>query len=154
MEYAYQTISVIAINQQLWLPILYLLLLVFILAFWKIARRYLADSRHFNQVILWVRLPKEKPGDREKEFTVQNLREEIAKGEAIFASIGGLRAQRGIKAWLGGRNDHFSFEIVSFKKKIAFYVVAPIEMARYLEQQINAQYPDAVIEEIDRKSVV
>lgn len=48
---------------------------------------------------------------------MQNLREDIARGENMFASIGGLRAQRGIIPYILGRNDHFSFEIVASKKK-------------------------------------
>ena len=63
-----------------------------------------------------VRLPKERPGEEEKEFTVQRLHEEIAVGETIFAGIGALRAQKGFKAWLFGRDDHFSFEIVASEK--------------------------------------
>jgi len=74
-----------------------------------------------------VRLSKEKPGEEKKEQTVQELREEIAVGEAIFNSIGGARAERGLRAWLFGREDHFSFEIVASDKKIYFYVVTPEE---------------------------
>ncbi|MDD5295164.1 MAG: hypothetical protein PHP21_04630, partial [Patescibacteria group bacterium] len=106
-------------------------------------------NRAFDHVIFLVRLPKERPGEKEEDFDVQPLHEEIAKGETVFASIGGLRAQRGILPMLLGRDDHFSFEIVAREKKICFYAVAPRKMARYVEQQINAHYPEAVIEEVD-----
>ena len=148
MESTYQTVSIITIAEQFWLPFLCLLLLIAALVAWKIIRKNIEKSAHFDHVFFLVLLPKEKPGDREKEFTVQNLREEISKGESIFASIGGLLPQRGIKSWFFGRSDHFSFEIVAYKKKIAFYVVAPADMARFIEQTINAQYPDAAIEEV------
>ena len=127
--------------------ILFILIVTFIIARQKI-KKSIDNSSYFNHVVFLVKLPKEKPSDNEKEFTVQNLREEIAKGENIFASIGGLRAQRSLKSFLFGRNDHFSFEIVANKKKIAFYVVAPYNMARFVEQSINAQYPDAFLEEV------
>ncbi|MCX6797933.1 MAG: hypothetical protein NTX66_01795 [Candidatus Falkowbacteria bacterium] len=107
------------------------------------------DRRHFNHKIFSIRLPKEKPEDGGKETSLQQLKEEIAKGETIFSSIGGLRAERGFMSWLLGRSDHFCFEIVAEHGKIYFYVVAPVAQALYLEKQINAHYPEAVIEEVD-----
>ena len=115
----------------------------------KMLPRILSSSSYFDQIIFQVRLPKDKPGDQEKETTVQSLREEIAVAETIFSSIGGLRAQRGFRAWLLGRNDQYSFEIVAANKQITFYAVSPRENARYVEQQINAYYPEAQIEEIE-----
>ncbi len=114
----------------------------------SVVRRLAARSNYFKQVLFLIRLPKEKPGDEQKEFTAQMIREEIVRAETVFASIGGLRAERGFMAWLFGRSDHFSFEIVANKTKIAFYAVAPKRLARYLEQQVNAHYPEAVIEEV------
>jgi len=105
--------------------------------------------RHFNHKLMLVRLPKEKPKDEGQDFSLQQLKEEIAKGETIFASIGGLRSERGLLAWLLGRQDHFSFEIVAERGKIYFYVVAPTHQVSYLEKQINAHYPEAVVEEVD-----
>ncbi|MFA5163337.1 MAG: type IV secretory system conjugative DNA transfer family protein [Patescibacteria group bacterium] len=105
--------------------------------------------RHFAHKALMIRLPKEKPKDDGKDFSVQQLKEEIAKGETIFASIGGLRAERGFFSWLLGRSDHFSFEIVAERGKIYFYIVTPANQAVYIEKQINAHYPEAVVEEVD-----
>ncbi|MFA4941637.1 MAG: type IV secretion system DNA-binding domain-containing protein [Patescibacteria group bacterium] len=134
-----------------WLAFLFWAILIFFVLFLalKILRFWANNNKHFDHAIFLVRLPKEKPGEKDEEFDVQHLHEEIAKGETIFASIGGLRAQRGILPWLIGRNDHFSFEIVAWEKRICFYFAAPKEMARYLEQQIHAHYPEAMIEEIN-----
>lgn len=110
--------------------------------------RWFNRHRYFDQVIYLVKLPKDRQRDQNQGFTVQQMREEISCAETIFASIGGLRAQRGLVAWLWGRDDHFSFEIVANGGLIAFYVVAPRRLARYLEQQINAHYPDATLEEV------
>ena len=77
-----------------------------------------------------------------------HVKEEIGRGETIFSSIGGMRAERGIRAWYLGRSDHFSFEIVANKKKIAFYIASPMKLARYIEQQVQAHYPEAVMEEV------
>jgi len=140
---------IININQ--WLVVLFWLIVVFILLIIikKIIQRMAARSQYFDHVIYLVRLPKEKVEAQEREFDVQHLREDIAKGETIFAGIGGLRAQRGIVPWLLGRSDHFSFEVVASHKMISFYVTAPRELGRYLEQQIQAHYPEAVMEEIE-----
>jgi len=115
------------------------------LALW---RGILSGRAYERQQIFLVRLPKEKPDDEKKETTAQRLKEEIAKGETVFAAVGGLPAAQGWRTWLGGRHDQFSFEIVASANRIAFYVVAPPDGSRYLEQQINAHYPEAVIEEV------
>ncbi|MCU0679142.1 MAG: type IV secretion system DNA-binding domain-containing protein [Planctomycetes bacterium] len=113
----------------------------------KLAINSLVEKRgHYQHCLYEVKLPKEKPGDTQKEFTKEMMREEIYRSEMVLASIGGLRAQRGFKAWLLGRNDHFSFEIVANRKKISFFIVAPLQMGQYLEQQVHAYYPEAVIE--------
>jgi hypothetical protein len=113
-----------------------------------IVRRTLLTSSVSDHVVYLVKLPKERPEDNQQPLTVQQLREEIAKGEGLFTAIGGLKAQRGVSHWLRGRNDHFGFEIVAHNKVIAFYVVAPREHQAYLEHQLNAIYPEAVIEEV------
>jgi len=128
-----------------WLAIIILILLIAKKIIKITARR----SKYFSNTIFLIRLPKEKPEDKEKEDTVQKLHEEIARGETIFASLGGLRPQTGIIPWLFGRNDHYSFEIVAHEKKICFYIAAPQSMSRYIEQQVHAHYPEAVIEEME-----
>jgi len=132
--------------------IIYLIVIVGIFLFFIIFKRtirYLANKNEYHDhSVFLIRLPKEKPEDIKKESTLQTLHEEIAISETIFGSIGGLRAQRSLKSWLLGRNDHFSFEIVAYKNKIHFYIAAPKSLARYLEQQIHAHYPEAVIEEV------
>ncbi|MCK5061946.1 type IV secretory system conjugative DNA transfer family protein [Candidatus Parcubacteria bacterium] len=112
-----------------------------------IVRYLIKKEKYFEHTVLLIRLPKEQPGDEQKEFNAQMIREEINKAEMMFAAIGGLRAQRGFKAWLLGRSDHYSFEIVASQKQIAWYAVAPREQARYIEQQIHSRYPEAVVEE-------
>lgn len=113
-----------------------------------ILRRVLTIRSVSDHIVYLVKLPKERPEDNQQPMSVQQLREEIAKGEGLFTSIGGLKAQRGVSHWLQGRNDHFAFEIVAFNKVISFYVVAPREHQAYLEHQLNAIYPEAVIEEV------
>lgn len=139
------------VNIEAWQVFLFWLIIILVVLFIakKILNWALSLTSYYEQTIFQVRLPKEKPGEEERDMDVQHLREEIAQGETVFAAIGGLRAQRGFKAWLLGRNDHFAFEIVAAKKLITFYVTAPKNMSNYLEKQVHAHYPDAVIEEVD-----
>ena len=136
--------------------LLYLYYFLFIFAFIilflilrSIIKYFNIRAKKSNQIIFLVRLPKEKPGEKEGGESVQQLKEELAKGETVFASIGGMKAKRGFMAWFFGRDDNFSFEIVSSKNRISFYITAPREKSLYLEQQIHAHYPEASIEEVD-----
>ncbi|MFA7088008.1 MAG: TraM recognition domain-containing protein [Patescibacteria group bacterium] len=122
---------------------------IFVIIVLNVIRIILSGRRYYPHQVFLVLLPKEKPDDEKKSDTGQQLKEELAKGETIFAAVGGARAQRGFMAWLMGRSDQFSFEVVSSNNKISFYVVAPQKDARYLEQQIHAHYPDAVIQEVE-----
>ncbi|MEA3463596.1 MAG: type IV secretion system DNA-binding domain-containing protein [Patescibacteria group bacterium] len=140
------------INIDQWLIYLFLsavVLLALVIAK-SIIRKIAARNQYYDHAVYLVRLSKEKPEDQQPEAnTLQKLHEEIAKGETIFNAIGGLRAQRGFKQWLLGRNDHFSFEIAANEKLISFYTVVARPMARYFEQQIQAHYPEAVMEEVE-----
>lgn len=136
-----------SVGLELFWLVLFLLGFAIFLAVVKImVTKYLVRNRFLDYVVFLVRLPKEKPKDQEKDLSVQQLREEIARGETIFSAIGGLRAQKGIWYWLIGRSDQFSMEIVASKKQIAFYVAVPRKNARYIEQQIQAHYPEAMME--------
>ena len=143
------------VNIDSWLVYLIFALAAIILLF--IARKIILilalNSKYHEHIVYLLRVPKEKPDGKEKAGDgnyVQHLREQISRGETIFKAIGGLRAQRWHQnfSWLIGRNDHFSFEIVASKKFISFYVVAPKNMGRYIEQQIQAYYQEAVLEEV------
>jgi len=144
----------LSVNIDGWL--IYLLAVIGVVILLFIARKiilFLAlNSKYHNQIIYLLRVPKEKPNEKQQSATqnyLQQLREEISRGETIFKAIGGLKAQEWHKnfSWLLGRNDHFSFEIVADHKFISFYVVAPRDMGRYIEQQIQAYYPEAILEE-------
>lgn len=136
------------INYLYWIIFaLFLLVVIFIVRYFF--KYFSVRDKSGNNVIFLVKLPKEKPKDKDKDFNIQQLREEIAQGETIFSSIGGMRAQRGLRAWFFGRTDNFSFEIVAHKSKISFFVSAPVEKALYLEQQIHAYYPEASVEAVE-----
>ncbi len=105
-----------------------------------------------KKVIFLVRVPKEaaeKKSELEKQKTLQEIQEEIASGEKLFAAIGGLRAERGVIRWFLGRIDLFSFEIVVREGLVWFYVATPPRYAQYVKEQIHALYNNAQIEEVE-----
>ena len=128
------------------------ILIAFVIVTRKVIRFLVKNTSYFDHVIYQVKLPKEKPGEDQKEMNyqrVQKLHEEIAKCETLFSAIGGLRAERGFSQWLFGRNDHFSFEIVAHNKIISFYMAAPRRLGDYLEQQVQAHFPESSIEPVE-----
>ncbi len=131
------------------------LVVLFLALRWAI-RKIFAFSTPFELVILQVRVPKfstraAKEGGPEtgEPKSQQELQERIAVMETVFANIAGLRAQRGAKAYFTGRSDHLSFEMVLRNGLIYFYVAVPQNIAIFVEQQIQAQLPDAVIERVE-----
>lgn len=107
------------------------------------------SNKAFHKTVLLIKVPKEKKSDRPEasEETINQLREQIAVADTLFSAIAGLHRDKGIKAWLRGRNDHIAFEIVAHNSKISFYVAVPDKLKGFLEQQIHAQYPFAEITE-------
>ncbi|MFH1099177.1 MAG: type IV secretion system DNA-binding domain-containing protein [Candidatus Uhrbacteria bacterium] len=104
-------------------------------------------ARSYNLVTLQVLVPKEGgEDDATRGGGIEKVREAIAKTEAFFTTIGGLRAERGFRAWLTGRGDHFSFEIVAHRGQLKFFIAVPSLAQAYLEDQLHAQSPDAFIE--------
>lgn len=113
-----------------------------------VVRRIFGKQAITDHTVYLVKLPKERPEDNKQPMTVQQLREEIAKSEGLFTAIGGLKAERGFQKWLHGRSDQFAFEIVAHHGIIAFYMVAPRGQETYFEHQLNAIYPEAVVEQV------
>ncbi|MBI4993118.1 MAG: DUF87 domain-containing protein, partial [Candidatus Magasanikbacteria bacterium] len=113
----------------------------------------LKESKAFDQVVLQILVPKERKSEGQggqvgQDDRLEQIREEIAITETFFSSLAGLRAQRGIMNWIRGRADNFSFEIVSHKNLINFYVAVPRKLQPFIEQQLHSQYPYAQIEEM------
>ena len=109
------------------------------------------ESKAFHKTVLLIKVPKEKKGEKpdstSAEANLNDTREEVAVAETLFSAIAGLKRESGFMAWLRGRNDHVSFEIVVKDSKISFYVAMPDKIKGFLEQQIHAQYPHAEITE-------
>ena len=107
-------------------------------------------SKTFHKVVLQVTLPKFRHEEESQRGPQKDsVQEAIAAAEMFFASLGGLKAQKGFHAWLYGRTDEFAFEIVVQKKLIKFFIVAPARLKEFAEQQISSAYPFAHIEEVE-----
>lgn len=123
---------------------------VLVLLRFFIRRLSFAKQSTFHRVTLLITLPKfRREEESERGPTKDQVKEAISAAESFFSAVGGLKPQSGIRAWLFGRHDEFSFEIVVEKKLIKFYVSTPIELREFLEQQLSAAYPDAYMEEVE-----
>lgn len=105
-------------------------------------------SKAFHRTVLLIKVPKERKSDDQSKTGEENItqvREQIAVAETLFSSIAGLKKESGFSAWLRGRNDHISFEMVTKDNTISFYVAIPDKLKNFVEQQTHAQYPHAEI---------
>lgn len=119
----------------------------------SILRSRTRERKAFNRIVLRILVPKERKsegsgGQTGEDDRLERVKEEIGVTETFFASIAGLRAQRGIKQWFVGRDDHVSFEIVVQNHLIYYYIDCPKKWAPFIEQQIHSQHPYADVEEI------
>ncbi len=106
-------------------------------------------QRSNEKVVLRVKVPKEvRREDVEQQKSLQQMQELIGFTETIFQTIGSMRADRGIKEWLTGREDVLTFEMVVNKSLIMFYVTCPVKHRQFIESQIQAQYPHASVEDL------
>ncbi len=119
----------------------------------KIIRRWIVKPESFRKVTLLLRVPKDDLKESQNEnasYRKQTEEQRIAITEAFYTAMAGVQQDKGWKAFWLGRNDHFSLEIVADKEQlITYYAVVPYSLRTYFEQQFQAQYDEAVIEEVD-----
>lgn len=130
------------------IPVIVILLSFFI--FFKILKKHSIGSA-FSLKLLQIRVPKFISDEQDKgsENTQERIREQISVVENLYSTLGGLKAQKGLKALLGYRTDHFSLEIVSHKGLIYFYVGVPKNNIDFFKERIQAVYPDAEIQPVE-----
>lgn len=114
----------------------------FVLRF--VARSFLKRAGTFQNVILLIKVPKEKLEDKEAD----EVKAELQKTKTFFSIMGGMKVPKGLKTSFLGRFDQMSFElVVDDDQLISFYIVIPKPIQRFVEQQIQAKFPESVIEE-------
>lgn len=136
--------------------IVYSFLLIFLpvfTIFWirRFIRKSFEKSRSFDLAVLEITIPKEGQEDAQNQsLTAEQVKERIGAAEVFFATLGGVKAQKGWKAFWYGRSDHFSLEIIADKEGlVTFFAAVPRYMQEYFEQQLHAQYESAQIREIE-----
>lgn len=123
------------------------LILFFVRRALKKARRIPSS---FEYVVLQVLLPRESLRAEQQQ---KDWRELLASFETLYVALGSIKLQKGSalkRAWSQfwfGRHDHVSLEIVAIRGSIYFYVAVPRSAQQLVELQIQAQYPQAHIEE-------
>lgn len=85
------------------------------------------------------------PKHLSEESKAKSFKELVAPAEVL------LRNLSSIKDTIG--NDHITLEILASRGLIGFYASVPNKIAMLLEKQITAQYPDALVEEVDDPNI-
>lgn len=86
------------------------------------------------------------------EIPRTNDKKELA-AEQLFASLHGILRDKNELKSSGGVQEHLSFEIVSAKGQIRFYVWVPKILQSFVEGQIYSQYPTVQIHKMDEDYV-
>jgi hypothetical protein len=101
----------------------------------------------FHSKVFLLTVPQRSLDDNENQKDIKDL---LSALDNFYANLGGMRAQRGFKAWLFGRQDAWSFEIVvGADSLISFYMAVPAYLADYFTQQFLSQYPHLQIDEVE-----
>ncbi len=118
----------------------------------RVWRRLTLLRASLNFIVLQVTVPRDtgSPDDRPEagKSGPQAIQDQIGVAEVLWSAIGGLRAQRGVLTWLKGRSDHLALELVAEQGLISYYLAVPKQLRSFIEQQVNAHYPHAVLEEV------
>jgi hypothetical protein len=122
--------------------------IIFIKIIKNVVRTQTVAGKAFHKTILLIQVPKETKRDSAADENISQIKEQIATAGTFFASLSGLKPEKGIFAYFFGRSDQTSFEIVVKESKISFYIAMPDKYKNFIEQQIHAQYPYAEINEV------
>jgi hypothetical protein len=132
--------------------IIFILIVLFVLR--AILTAKYRKKRAFDNILLLVMLPQmaseQKAGQATGSdgLTIQQLQEKIAAMENFFVTVAALKSEKGMAAWFRGRKDLLSAELIVHQDKISFYISCPINLKELIQEQIVAQFNDAVIEEV------
>ena len=78
----------------------------------------------------------------------EKFKSQLAEAEQLAAAIGGLRVPKSIFSWLtGAQADQVSFEIVTHRGLISFYMAVPEKLVSYMQQQIRSSYEEVELED-------
>ena len=136
-------------NILIWLAIL-VAVYFFVYLICIFLHNYFSYHRSIKKDILLITVPKEKiydTGKQQQEERKEVWQEQIGIMETFYSSIGGMDVKKNIINWFIGRDDALSLEVVSKDGLISFYLAVPKKMRRFVEQQVNAYFPEAQVED-------
>ncbi|MFA6081942.1 MAG: TraM recognition domain-containing protein [Patescibacteria group bacterium] len=144
-------------TQSAWPLFLGLLLLALVIALVTILVWWLKHKseqsrlkRSLELTMLQVSLPRDT--NPSEEDVRQDFRELIAIGEPLIASFQHLYDHS--RKFGSVPQEHITFEIAAHDREIFFYVGVSKHLVSLIEKQIHAQYPDAMIEEIQDYTIL
>ncbi len=139
-------------NPMLLLVLVMVLFGVVLIAVVLIARYFILGknkvSKAFERKLILVTMPQASENKQEADnLNLQQVQEKIGVMESLFATLAGVKSEKGFKAWLFGHKDVFSLEMAVLDGKIHFFIAVPAHYQNYVEEQITAQFPNAYLEE-------
>ena len=134
----------------LFLAIIILAIFIITLIWRGYARKGYRLPPEFQKKVLLISVPKEtQSSESQNQNSSQQIQEQISWAENLWSSLGSMKPASNFKTWFYGRHDDLSLEIVAQNKLIYFYVVVPQYLVQFFEQQIQAQYPHAQVEQTE-----
>ncbi len=126
------------------ITLLALAILLYLLVISALKKRNIIPHS-LDMVTLLISVPKEtKPVAEEAK---KEEKEMISVAETMFANLHSIESvTKGLLASFYGK-EYISFEIVSLKGEIRFYVAVPRRLQQYVEKVIHSQFPKAFISE-------
>ncbi len=132
-----------------------IIMALLVIAFLAVLAYYLHRHWYYTKVILprtknWVYLevmmPKDNSEDKQQErpATPDEKKLLIATMEQLYTALSDISHGN----WFWQPRDYISFEIACTNRKISFYINCPKHLQELVEKQLQAQYPDAYVEEI------
>ncbi|MDO8669390.1 MAG: type IV secretion system DNA-binding domain-containing protein [Candidatus Buchananbacteria bacterium] len=139
------------LNQILFYLVVILITAVIIAFIVMLVKRIFHSSKlipyNYRKKIFILTVPQRQSDSDENK---KDIKEILSGIENFYANLGGMRAQRGFSAWLYGRHDTWSFEVVvGLDGLITFYIAIPLYLVEHVNQQLLSQYPHLQIEEVD-----
>ncbi len=133
--------------------LIFFTIVIVLLAVFFMIRGFLVRSFNYlssaDLAIFLITVPKEGAKEATDEKNLQAIQEDIAVAETLYSLLGGIKSEKGFKTWLRGRQDNFSLEIIAHRGLISFYATFPKKLQQYFENQLNAAYPQANLEEVE-----
>ncbi|PIR58739.1 MAG: hypothetical protein COU69_03980 [Candidatus Pacebacteria bacterium CG10_big_fil_rev_8_21_14_0_10_56_10] len=122
--------------------VLLVLFIILVVVFGYMVIQWIKHRRRESYALDFVTLLIRLPRDNEVK---------IDAAEQMFAGLYSLK-KTGLLSWIRPE-DMFSFEIVSLREEIGFYVSCPGGIRDLVEKQIHGAYPQADIKEVDEPNI-